>query len=424
MGRVGASLVAPEQAVAVVVLVGDAGAVVRDGDRHQLGPGIDRDGRLDGRAPAVVDGVVEDRPQHLVQLVRVREREPAGGAVVQREGHVRRAQGLPGPPDAGRGREHLQPGPQRPGLDPAHGQQLADHPRQPVGLLRDDPEAAVRGLRGQLLGVAADAGQRGLEVVRDAPEEVVLGLVQAQRAAGSGPPPARTAGRCGGRRRPRWRTAPAGPGRPAPSGAWPAGAPRPRRAGCRPPRAPPARAPGRPGTTSSTGISRGSTSRISQSIIPKASRAWAPAWSAIASGRSRRVIPSRASRIRRSSRFLRSRFPASRLWLSARRLNSSSPGSSRRVARSPAETRSTDEAIARRGAPRSAARIAASRTANTTATATANRRTRVRLELASPVAPAAPVARMTTMPKAATGRTAATMRPSVRRVRKPSPALR
>ena len=133
---------------------------------------------------------------------------------------------------------------------------------------------------------------------------------------------------------------------------------------------------GSPGTVSSVGISRGSTSSSAQSIIPNATRAWSAARRTTASGRSSRLVASSATTIWRSSRLRRPRSRARRLWLSASRLNSSSPGSSRRPGSSPADTRSTDRAMARSGAPRSAASSAASRTANTTDTAMASSSTR------------------------------------------------
>ncbi len=69
------------------------------------------------------------------------------------------------------------------GLEAGHGQELADHPRQPVGLLGDDPEPAIRPVADELLGVRPDAGQRRLEVVADAAEEVVLGGVELEELA-------------------------------------------------------------------------------------------------------------------------------------------------------------------------------------------------------------------------------------------------
>ena len=61
-------------------------------------------------------------------------------------------------------------------------------------------------------------------------------------------------------------------------------------------------------------------------------------------GRARSRSP---ARIRPSSRLRRSRSAARRLWLSARRASSSSPGTTIGVDRSPAEVRSTAAAIAR-----------------------------------------------------------------------------
>ena len=82
---------------------------------------------------------------------------------------------LPGPPDARRERNDLAPGVERPGLEPGHGQQLADHPAT------GDPDCSAmipsrRSGRSfcDLVGVGADARQRRLEVVTDAAEEVVL----------------------------------------------------------------------------------------------------------------------------------------------------------------------------------------------------------------------------------------------------------
>ena len=198
-------------------------AVVGDGDAEVAGLGVDRRSSTSIARPAAVDDrVVEERPQHLVELVAVGEREPAGRAVLERERHVRRR---PAPPtSAARARpgEHdLDPGPQRARLDPAHRQQLADHPRQPVGLLGDDPEAPVRRVRRQLLRVAADARERRLEVVRHAAQEVVLGLVELDQAPVLVLDPRVQLGVADRRRRPRSRTARTGPGRPAPSGAWP-----------------------------------------------------------------------------------------------------------------------------------------------------------------------------------------------------------
>lgn len=63
---------------------------------------------------------------------------------------------------------------------PRDGQQLTNHSGQPLGLLADDPEASIRPIQLQLLGIGPDAGQRRLEVVADPAQEVVLGRVQLQ----------------------------------------------------------------------------------------------------------------------------------------------------------------------------------------------------------------------------------------------------
>ena len=86
-------------------------------------------------ATAVLHGVVEQRPEDLVDLVRVGHGEPAAGLVDQLEGDVARPQRLPRPPDARREREDLGHRAQDAGVEPADGQQLADHPREAVALL-------------------------------------------------------------------------------------------------------------------------------------------------------------------------------------------------------------------------------------------------------------------------------------------------
>ena len=89
-----------------------------------------------------------------------------------------------------------------------------------------------------------------------------------------------------------------------------------------------------------------------------------PPGAAMASGRLVEAVASSATTIWRSSRFRRARSRARRLWLSARRLNSSSPGSSRRaqVAGGDLVHRAGDRAQRRRRGRRRAA--AASSTAN------------------------------------------------------------
>ena len=156
--------------------------MVGDGGGDVTGLRVDGDRDVD-RGPSAVDHrVVEQRPQDLVELVGVREGEPARRAVLDGEWDVGDAERLPRPANAGPGREHLDARTQRARLDPAHRQQLADHPRQAVRLLGDDPEAPVGRVRGQLLRIAADARERRLEVVRDAAQEVVLRLVEVPQA--------------------------------------------------------------------------------------------------------------------------------------------------------------------------------------------------------------------------------------------------
>ena len=130
--------------------------------------------------------------------------------------HVRRTRGD--------GREHLEPRAQRAGLDAAHREQLADHARQPVGLLGDD-------LRGGGPGARPRAAARSRGCSRAASGGC------ARRRAGSRPWPRRGStsrrfwvldpgvelGVADRRPRPRSRTARAGPGRRAPSAASRAG---------------------------------------------------------------------------------------------------------------------------------------------------------------------------------------------------------
>ena len=133
---------------------------------------------LDRLVASVLDRVVEEGPQDLVELIGVGDRQPAAGPVFERELDALRPERLPGPTHARGEGEDVGLGPERPGLEPADRQQLADHPAQPVGLLGDDPEATVRTLGGEPLGVGADARERRLEVVADPAQEVVLGGVE------------------------------------------------------------------------------------------------------------------------------------------------------------------------------------------------------------------------------------------------------
>ena len=246
---------------------------------------------------------------------------------------------------------------ERAGLESGDGQQLADHPRQPVGLLADDPEPSVRPVAAELVGVGPDARQRRLEVVAHAAQEVVLRGVELEQLAVLRLDLGEQLG-IADRDRDLAReqleevlvgALPAAGRRQVPD--QHARAPRRR-----------ARRTARTGsglardTLLDAGSSPGRRAGRPQSIIPKAARASLPARPAMKSALSRGDALSIASRIRPSSRLRRSRSAARRLWLSARRASSSSPGTTIGVDRSPAGRRSTAAAIARSGAVRSAAR--------------------------------------------------------------------
>ena len=276
---------------------------------------------------------------------------------------------------------------------------------------------------GELLGVAADAREGRLEVVRHAAQEVVLGRVEVDEAAVLGlharielgvadrPPP------------PRSRTARAGPGRRAPSDGSPAGG----RRGCPAPR-PVATRRARTGTASPGTVSssldgrpdRRGGPRSRSCRTPRGPRS--PARRAMPTGGSSRRIDSSASSRWRSSRFRRAMSRASRLWLSARRLISSSPGSSRPAGSSPAETRSTDRASARSQRPRLAVSAAASSTPMTIGRRHGQQQRRGRAWRSRPSP--APATRIASAPKPRTGRTAAAISPTISRARKPTPGTR
>ena len=89
-----------------------------------LGVGDDR--HVDRRAAPVLERVVEEGPQHLVELVGVGDRQPALGIVVELEGHLG-GERLPGSPGPGGKAHDLETRPQRARLEPGHGEELADH---------------------------------------------------------------------------------------------------------------------------------------------------------------------------------------------------------------------------------------------------------------------------------------------------------
>ena len=109
--------------------------------RPRLGVGADRD--VD-RAPAVLDGVVEQRPEHLVELVAVGDGEPVRSLVAERQRPVPDRERVPGALDPRRDRQDVRGRPGRLRLEPADEEQLLDHPGQPVRLLGDDRQARDR----------------------------------------------------------------------------------------------------------------------------------------------------------------------------------------------------------------------------------------------------------------------------------------
>ena len=420
VGRSRAALEPAEQPVAVVLV--DARAVVLDRDL---------DPRRRARRPATRASTPLRLP-YFTALSRIAHRTwsswSASASASQPSLVSSSVNGTSAAPSAShvaaRGRagdEDLLPRPQRAGLDPADGQQLADHPAEPVRLLGDDPEPPVRPLRLELLRVAADAGERRLEVVRDAAQEVVLRLVELDQPAVLVLDPRVQLGVADRRRdldREQLQQVLSARSQRRVAGRCPTITPRTWPAATSSART----GMGSPGTTSSLGISRGSTSSSAQSIMPNARRASSAARAAMSSGRWSRVIDSSASRIRRSSTFRRWRSRARRLWLSASRLNSSSPGSSSgrpEVARGDPVDRARDGAQRRRrGRPRSRRR-AGPRTRPRPRSPAAGRGTPSESALLP-----APVTSSTTIPNPASGSTAAATSPSVRRVRNPSPTPR
>ena len=89
-----------------------------------LGVGDDR--HVDRRAAPVLDGVVEEGPQHLVELVGVGDRQPAIGIVVEPEGHLG-CERLPRAAGSGSQAHDFEAWTQRARLEPCHREELADH---------------------------------------------------------------------------------------------------------------------------------------------------------------------------------------------------------------------------------------------------------------------------------------------------------
>ena len=85
-----------------------------------------------------------------------------------RSGRSATRQRVPGALHARPDREDVGGRSRRLRLEAADEQQLLDHPRQPVGLVRDDRQSRVLVGRGEGVGVRADRGQRRLQVVADA----------------------------------------------------------------------------------------------------------------------------------------------------------------------------------------------------------------------------------------------------------------
>ena len=176
----GAALEPAEQPLAIRLR--DAAAPVGDG-QPQLRDVRRRDDRddLDRHWPAlaVLDGVVEERPQHLVELVRVGDGQPAVGAVVEGRTPRRRRRAPPTPS-----------GPAPPsattsarGLKAPDSRRVTVRSWRTIRDSRSDCSAMIPSRRSgrsslELLGMGADAGQRRLEVVADAAQELVLRRVE------------------------------------------------------------------------------------------------------------------------------------------------------------------------------------------------------------------------------------------------------
>ena len=243
-------------------------------------------------------------------------------------------------------------------VEAADDQQLLDHPRQPVRLLRDDRQTWVDGCRRigdqvrlrQRVGVRTDPGERRLQVVADAAQEVILDLAQRpelgvlrldlidqlgvpdgdsdldreqvqQRLVGPLPRP--------GRRQAREEEAPSARRRPGVRPGW---------------------APRRPGSAPPASTESGSTNNRTAAMNPNAFSASRAARSASASSPSRGSAASTAARISPSCQLRRAASSARRLWLSASWAMTSLPSTGIGRLMSPADTRATAAEISRSGA--------------------------------------------------------------------------
>ena len=97
----------------------------------------------------------------------------------EREVMIGVAERIPRPLHDGLGAKDLLPRFEGTGLQPGHGEQLADHAPHPIGLVGDGQEVVPRGigepfLAAELRRHRPDARQRGLEVVGDPAQEVGL----------------------------------------------------------------------------------------------------------------------------------------------------------------------------------------------------------------------------------------------------------
>ncbi len=124
----------------------EAGALVRDGRPQAREAPASAPISTWTVALAVLDRVVEQRPEDLVELVAVGDGQPVRGLVVEVErpvGHAERVPGAAGPAARWRATSAIGRG----GCDSSRltRSELLDHPRQAIGLFRDDRQPRVRG---------------------------------------------------------------------------------------------------------------------------------------------------------------------------------------------------------------------------------------------------------------------------------------